>query len=115
MPGLAQDAVMNKSELKALLLNAKMKPVSCAFGITKDRSAVILLSKTQNPKLIEATLKRNTDITTSRFGHVSVDDANLVTFSVSKSPPPGIERQLLMALKGTGFMNVNCIVEDGAD
>ena len=93
--------VMDKAELKQVLMLAKRKPVSCVIAMSKDGQAVLLLDKRVKPKKLVAELKRSAkeksidlEISTLRFGRAAVDENSSVQFTVNKESPGALRMKV---------------------
>ena len=104
----------DRTELKKLLKTAAGKPVSMAFAMAKDGTAIIKLDKMKPPRTLEKMLKESEGSKNHRFGTVVIDpDEPKIAMFVINKEVGGFARKLVVALKGTGFSKVKLVTEDG--
>ena len=120
-----EEPLMSPAEMKPLLMLSKREPVSCAIGMTKDKTGIILLDKKAKPRKMLSLIKKkaaaasiNIDIATCRFGHAMVDtavDSALVQFVVNKDVPGTLRPKLIEQLKKAGFGKCEIRVDEGLE
>ena len=104
----------DRAELKKLLKTAGDKPVSMAFAMSKDGTAIIKLDKLKPPRTLEKLLKDEDGSKNHQFGTVVIDpDAPKTAKFIINKEVGGFARKLVVALKGTGFSKVKLVTEDG--
>ncbi len=107
-----QEALLPLAKLKPLVGLAETKPVSVAFGLTKEKIALLLLNKTAKPKKVAAQLKSDAkaslEPSSLRFGRITIDmsDPDTVRFSVNKTEVGGTITALLRLIKRTGYQGI---------
>jgi hypothetical protein len=107
-----QEALLPLAKLKPLVGLAETKPVSIAFGLTKEKTALLLLNKTAKPKKVAAQLKSDAkaslELNSLRFGRITIDksDPDTVRFSVNKTEVGGTITALLRLIKRTGYQGI---------
>ena len=116
-----QDKLMPIAGLKSLLKHAKDEPQSCAFGLTKDKTAVLLLDKLMKPKKVRDALKKDAGDAvvpnTIRFGTVSIkpEDTSTLNFTVNKPEVGGTITAMVKLAKKMSYAGVVINADEGLD
>ena len=107
-----QEALLPLAKLKPLVALAETRPVSIAFGLTKEKTALLLVHKTAKPKKVAAQLKDDAkaslELNSLRFGRITIDksDPETVRFSVNKTEVGGTIAALVRLIKRTGYPGI---------
>ena len=119
------EPLMSPQLMKSLLMLSKKEPVSCAIGLSKDKTGLILLDKKAKPQKLVALLKKKAsassievDTGSIRFGHAMVDtdeDSQLVQFVVNKDASGATRPKVLELLKKAGFGKCEIRVDAGLE
>ena len=109
---------MEKAEMKQLLNKAAPdNPINFAFAQGKEPAfALLKMDKMKNPKACDKIIAEEfKDSKNSRWGTLIIDPAvnsSLVRFTVNKAVS-GMAKRLTKTLKGTGYNQVEIVLEDG--
>jgi hypothetical protein len=107
-----QEGLLPLAKLKPLVGLAETRPVSVAFGLTKEKTALLLLNKTAKPKKVAAQLKSDAKASLEpnslRFDRITIDksDPDTVRFSVNKTEVGGTITALLRLIKRIGYQGI---------
>jgi hypothetical protein len=107
-----QETLLPLNKLKSLVRHAETAPVNCALGLTKDRTALLLLDKIAKPKALAARLKTEAEAaltpTSLRFGRIGIDASvpQTVKFTVNKNEAGGTITAMLRLIRKTGYQDV---------
>lgn len=120
-----EEGLMTAAEMKPLLHLAKRQPVNCAIAMDKGKQGIILLHRKTRSKKLLAELKAQAkakglvlDLTSVRFGRVSVDGASdngLATFTVNKPAPGPMRRAMLEQVRPAGLQRCEIVVDEGLE
>lgn len=109
--------VMEKTELRHFLNEAKKKPVHVALGVAADGMAVVLLHKVTTPLMLSKELaQKSPGVKTLRWGEVFVDeqkDPKILVARLNKAAS-GLARKVAKIVKPGGFTKVVLEFEDGS-
>ena len=104
----AQDDILPLGKFKQLLGQAEAEPLGCAMAMTKDKEAMVFISKMMKPKGCSGELKKHKGLyepVTLRFGTVGFDPADLKTvkFSLNKKEAGGSALAMTRLIKKAGY------------
>ena len=115
-----QDDLIPLQKLKQLVGHAEDEPLGCAFGLTKEKTALLLVDKLLPPKKVRDKLKKETEsalvLTSLRFGTISIDkknDPGTIRFAVNKPEVGGTVTALVRLARKLSYQAV-VINEDSA-
>lgn len=113
---MADEAGMEKGELRKLLTIAKKTPVNAAIGMSKDGTPALLLHKIKQPRALSKELEAGTsELKNMRWGEFYVDEEKDPKTLVARlnKPASGLARKLVKVVKFAGFSKVVLQFEDG--
>lgn len=108
-----QDELLPLMKLKQLVPLGEKGAISCAFGLTKEKTALLLVDKILSPKKVRDRIKKDAksalDVNSLRFGTISIDvqnDPGTVRFTVNKTEVGGTVMALVRLIKKTGYQAI---------
>lgn len=111
------ELILEKSELKVLLQQARVRPLPVAVGMTasEPKSGVMLLAKKSSPKQLLGQLRKDAeqaglglDKSSLRFGRAEVpeDSGGTVVLTVNKMGSQTLAKALVQVVKKAGYRQV---------